>query len=75
MADKSTSKSAEHQHIEALLAKQLPDSPIYAFLLSDVKVISATKGHIVSRLSMTKNHMNSKGGIHGSVSATIVDCK
>ena len=66
-------KSAEHVHIENLIEKQVAGSPIYGFLLSSVQVTSATKGHVVSRLPMVKNHMNSKGGIHGSVSATIVD--
>ncbi|KAG9960392.1 Thioesterase/thiol ester dehydrase-isomerase, partial [Aureobasidium melanogenum] len=66
-------KSVEHAHIEKLIANNLPGSPIYAFLLTPVRVISASKGHVVCRLPLTKSHMNSKGGIHGSVSATIVD--
>ncbi|KAJ9626315.1 hypothetical protein H2203_003947 [Taxawa tesnikishii (nom. ined.)] len=66
-------KSAEHAHIEKLVENKLPGSPIYAFLLSDVTVVSASKGHVLCRLALTKNHMNSKGGIHGAVSATIVD--
>lgn len=66
-------KSAEHSHIENLVATKLPGSPIYAYLLSDVRITSATKGHVVCRLSLTKTHMNSGGGLHGSVSATIID--
>jgi len=68
-------KSAEQQHVEALITKQLSGNSIYGFLLSDARVISAIKGHVVCRLPMSRNHMNSKAGIHGSVSATIVDCK
>jgi acyl-coenzyme A thioesterase 13 len=60
-------------HIESLVAANLPRSPIYNFLLSDVRIHSATKGCVKARLKLTKNHINSGGGIHGSVSATIVD--
>ncbi|KAK5169161.1 uncharacterized protein LTR77_006470 [Saxophila tyrrhenica] len=67
------SKSAEHQHIEGLVQKRLPTSPIYAFLLSDVKIKSASKGHVIARLPLEKNHMNSAGSLHGAVSAAIVD--
>lgn len=68
-----SAKSPEHEHIEKLIAIKLPASPIYAFLLSDVRVVSATKGHVICRLALTKTHMNSGGGLHGSVSATIID--
>ncbi|KAF2155079.1 Thioesterase/thiol ester dehydrase-isomerase [Myriangium duriaei CBS 260.36] len=70
MADQ---KSAEHQHVEQLISKNVPANPIYTLILSSVRVVSATKGHVTCRLAMEKAHMNSKGGIHGSVSATIVD--
>lgn len=60
-------------HIEGLVADMLPNSAIYRFLLSDVKIHSATKGNVKARLLLTDSHVNSRGGIHGSVSATIVD--
>lgn len=66
-------KSVEHVYIERLIAAKLPTSPIYAFLLSDVRVVSATSGNVVCRLPLSKTHMNSAGGLHGSVSATIID--
>lgn len=66
-------KSAEHSHIERLIEVKLPGSPIYAYILSDVQVVSATKGNVVCRLKLSKTHMNSGGGLHGSVSATIID--
>lgn len=49
------------------------NSPIYDFLLSDATIISATKGTVVANLVLEKNHVNSRGTIHGAVSATIVD--
>lgn len=67
------SKTPEHEHIEKLIAIKLPTSPIYAYLLSDVRVMSATKGHVICRLNLSKTHMNSGGGLHGAVSATIID--
>jgi len=48
-------------------------SSIYDFLLSDAEIISATKGTITSRLTLGKNHVNSRGTIHGAVSAALVD--
>lgn len=49
------------------------NSPIYDFLLSDAEIVSATKGTAIARLVLGKNHVNSRGTIHGAVSATIVD--
>lgn len=49
------------------------NSPIYDFLLSDAEIVSATKGTAISRLTLGKNHVNSRGTIHGAVTATIVD--
>ncbi|TKA73448.1 hypothetical protein B0A55_06080 [Friedmanniomyces simplex] len=66
-------KSPEHLHIEELVKTKLPTSPIYAFLLTPVKITSATKGHVTARLPLSQNHMNSMGSLHGSVTATIVD--
>ncbi|KAI1473131.1 thioesterase family protein [Daldinia caldariorum] len=60
-------------HIEELTATQLPNSSIYNFLLSDVRIRSASKGSMTARLTLTRNHINSGGGIHGAVSAAIVD--
>jgi len=69
----ATNKTPEHEHIESLVKTKLPGSPIYGFLLAPVKIISASKGHVLARLPLSQNHMNSMGSIHGSVSATIVD--
>jgi len=67
------SKSPEHAHIEHLVKTKLPGSPIYNFLLSTVHVTQASKGHVLCRLVLGHNHMNSGKSLHGSVSATIVD--
>lgn len=70
----ASTKSMEQQHIEHLVATRLPTSPIYAFLLSGVQIQSATtKGHVIARLPLSENHMNSAGSLHGAVSGAIVD--
>ena len=60
-------------HIEKLVETQLPNSAIYNFLLSGVRIHSATRGNVKARLTLTRNHVNSRGGIHGAVSAAVVD--
>lgn len=60
-------------HVEKFWAARKPHSPIYEFLLEEVKFTHASKGVVRARLLLTKNHINAHGGIHGSVSATIVD--
>ncbi|KJX94006.1 thioesterase family protein [Zymoseptoria brevis] len=72
MADDAV-KSREHLHIEHLVQTKLPTSPIYAFLLTGVRIVDASKGHFTARLPLSQNHMNSGNSLHGAVSATIVD--
>ncbi|EKG21168.1 Phenylacetic acid degradation-related protein [Macrophomina phaseolina MS6] len=60
-------------HVEQCWARIKPTSAIYGFLLADIEIVHASKGLVRARLPLTKNHINSKGGIHGSVSATLID--
>ncbi|KAL2358590.1 acyl-coenzyme A thioesterase-like protein 13 [Cryomyces antarcticus] len=73
MGSSTDAKSTEHQHIERIHAGNMPNSPIYNFFLSEVVIQSASKGIVTARLQLKHNHVNSKGGLHGSVSATVVD--
>ncbi|KAF1967536.1 acyl-coenzyme A thioesteras-like protein 13 [Bimuria novae-zelandiae CBS 107.79] len=59
--------------IEEFWAGRLPHSAIYQLVLSGVKFTHASKGLVRARLMLTKNHVNSHGGIHGSTSATFID--
>ncbi|VDC03544.1 unnamed protein product [Peniophora sp. CBMAI 1063] len=68
-----STKSAEQAHVEHLIATKLPTSPIYAFLLTTVQILHASRGQVVARLKLEQHHLNSKNGLHGAVSATIVD--
>jgi acyl-coenzyme A thioesterase 13 len=61
------------EHVEKFWQARLPHSPIYQFLLSDIKLTHASKGIVRARLLLSKNHINAHGGIHGSVSATLID--
>jgi len=65
--------SLELEHVKGVWQRMQGNSPIYDFLLSDVEIISATKGSVTSRLLLSKNHVNSRGTIHGAVSAALVD--
>jgi acyl-coenzyme A thioesterase 13 len=49
------------------------NSPIYDFLLSDIQITAATKGTLTAQLKLTKSHVNSRGTVHGAVSATLAD--
>jgi acyl-coenzyme A thioesterase 13 len=60
-------------HVQKFWEGRKPHSPIYQFLLEDVTFTHASKGLVRARLQLTNNHVNAHGGIHGSVSATIVD--
>ncbi|PSS27407.1 hypothetical protein M430DRAFT_130906 [Amorphotheca resinae ATCC 22711] len=61
------------EHVRNVWEKMQGNSPIYDFLLSDAIIVSATKGTVKARLTLSKNHVNSRGTIHGAVSATITD--
>ncbi|KAL9076020.1 MAG: hypothetical protein Q9157_003822 [Trypethelium eluteriae] len=65
--------TAELAHVQQLFDRQKPHSAIYNFLLGDARVTSATKGTVKARLQLQKNHVNSRGGLHGAVSATLVN--
>lgn len=48
-------------------------SPVYSFFFNKIELVSAEHGSIIAKLPVTENLLNSKQGLHGSVSATIVD--
>ncbi|KAF2083252.1 Thioesterase/thiol ester dehydrase-isomerase [Saccharata proteae CBS 121410] len=60
-------------HITTLWASIQTRSPIYRILLSPITIVSASKGVVLARLPLSDIHVNSKGGLHGSVSATLID--
>ena len=50
-----------------------PSSPIYAFLLSEIAITAVDENSVVAELKLGPSHINSKGTLHGAVSATLVD--
>lgn len=63
----------ELTHVRAVWEKTKDASPIYQLLLSTVNLTSAIKGRVVAQLPLSSAHVNSRGTIHGAVSAAIVD--
>jgi acyl-coenzyme A thioesterase 13 len=60
-------------HVQSVWDRIKPSSPIYAFLLSDIRIAEAKEAYIKAELDVGPNHINSKGTLHGTVSACIVD--
>lgn len=60
-------------HIEQLSDWLLQNSSIYNIFLSGITHTSVTAGSVTSRLTLTPTHLNSKGGLHGAVSAAFID--
>lgn len=62
-----------HARVKTLVEQRAAGSAIYRFLLSSIRVISVSPGAITFHLDLTSDHVNSRGGLHGAASATIVD--
>jgi acyl-coenzyme A thioesterase 13 len=60
-------------HVEQLAYWLAQNSTIYNIFLSGIKVTSVVVGSVTSRLTLTPAHLNSKGGLHGAVSAAFID--
>lgn len=74
MATSQPTESPELQHVRNYWSNMLPSSPVYSFLLSGIDLTSVSHGKVTARLPLGTTHMNSKGTLHGTVSACIVDC-
>lgn len=61
-------------HVQSLIDRLTSASPIYKFLFSDIVLLPVeTPGTVTTHLELTPVHLNSRGGLHGAVSAAIVD--
>ena len=65
--------SVELEHVQRVWDGMRPNSPIYRFLLSNVQIISAGHGTVKAHLKVEEDHLNSKGTLHGAVSACLTD--
>jgi len=65
--------SAELAHVQDVWNKMRPKSAIYRVLLNDIEIVSASNGAMKARLLVLPVHLNSKGSLHGTVSACLTD--
>jgi acyl-coenzyme A thioesterase 13 len=59
--------------VQRLIDRLTTTSPIYNILLSPIVLSRVSPGVVVTRLTLTETHVNSRGSLHGAVSAAIVD--
>lgn len=69
----SAEKSTELARVQSQWTVMKAGSPIYKYLLDDVEIVSVENGCVRARLNVQPVHLNSKGTLHGSVSACITD--
>ncbi|KAJ3492638.1 hypothetical protein NLG97_g5253 [Lecanicillium saksenae] len=72
-AGAAVSDAIRTQHVQAVLDALKRRSPIYTTILPTMTLHSAEQGKVVCRLVLDAMHVNSRGSLHGAVSATIVD--
>ena len=61
-------------HVQDLVNHLTNNSPIYKYALASVQVVGVSPPGVVTfHLALGPEHMNSKSGLHGAVSGTIVD--
>ncbi|MCJ1240376.1 hypothetical protein MMC14_008378 [Varicellaria rhodocarpa] len=67
--------SPELTHVRALWSRMIHTSTIYRLLLSSIEITSASQesGVVTAKLQVQPVHLNSKGTLHGTVSACLVD--
>jgi acyl-coenzyme A thioesterase 13 len=69
----TVSDEACFEHIQSYINGHVAKSPIYSHFLSGVKLYKASSGYVIVLLLLEDIHMNSKGTLHGSISATLID--
>ncbi|KAM3500884.1 hypothetical protein MY10362_006023 [Beauveria mimosiformis] len=72
-AGSDVSDLARTAHVSAVLAALKRRSPIYGTILPTLTLHRVSRGRVVCRLLLDAMHVNSRGALHGAVSATIVD--
>ena len=66
-------ESTTFRHVELHITTIVERSPVYSHLCDGISLVSASPDRVIVHLKLQKKHMNSKGTLHGSVSATLVD--
>merc|ERR1712000_522933 len=60
-------------HVQALHARLIENSPIYKILLSNSTLTHVVASEVLITLTLEDVHVNSRGGLHGAVTAALVD--
>lgn len=61
------------EHVQSHVSTLLQKSPLYSHLFSHITIVSARSGHVIAQLALEPLHLNSKGSLHGGVSAALID--
>lgn len=61
------------RHVATVWDYQRSNSPIYSLLLEGIDIYHAENGQIRATLPVQALHVNSKGSLHGTLSACVVD--
>lgn len=73
MSDPQPGPSETLLHVRSIWDKMKPNSPIYKFLLNEIDIDYAKDGKIIAHLPVRQVHLNSKGTLHGTVTACLTD--
>lgn len=73
MSDMMDESLTTLEHAKGHVARLLSKSPLYGHLFSEIEVVEANSTQVVCALHVEPLHMNSQGGLHGSVSCTLID--
>lgn len=60
-------------HVQALFQRLIENSPIYKILLSNSTLTHVVPSEVLVTLTLEAVHVNSRGGLHGAVTAALVD--
>lgn len=73
MSESPLSPSETLLHVRSIWDKLKPNSPIYKLLLDEIDINYANDGKIIAHLPVRPVHLNSKGTLHGTVTACLTD--
>lgn len=73
MSESPLSPSESLLHVRSIWENMKPNSPIYKFLLDEIDLNYAKDGKIIAHLPVRPIHLNSKGTLHGTVTACLTD--
>lgn len=73
MSETTSASLSTLEHAKDHVARLLPRSPLYGHLFSKIEVVEANPKCVLCHLHLESIHVNSLGGLHGSVSCTLID--